>query len=80
MSIFDFTIAIDRFVEDLDEVDAFYARVNDVSMFNSDGVTRISFHREAGTLEEAIRSAVADLRASGYGVKRIEVEPECVGA
>jgi hypothetical protein len=64
----------------LNEVVAFYARVDDVSMFNSDRVTRVSFHRKANTLDEAIRSAIADLRASGFAVKQIEVEPQCVGA
>ena len=32
------------------------------------------------TLDEAIRSAVSDVQSSGFKVKQIEVEPECVGA
>ncbi|MDA1055490.1 MAG: hypothetical protein O3C40_34250 [Planctomycetota bacterium] len=80
MNTFDFTISIDKFVEDLDVIDAFYARCDDVSMFNADGVTRITFHRDAATLDEAIRSAVSDVQSSGFKVKQIEVEPECVGA
>lgn len=80
MSPFDFTITIDQFVEDLDAVDAFYARCDDVSMFNSAGVTKITFHRDAQTLDDAIRAAVVDVQAFGFKVKQIEVEPECVGA
>ena len=80
MHTYDFTITIDQFVEDLDAIDAVYGRLDDVSMFNSDGATRITFHREASTLDDAIRSAVSDVQSCGYRVKHIEVEPECVGA
>jgi hypothetical protein len=80
MNTFDFTITIDRLIEDLDAVDAFYGRCDDVSMFNSAGVTKITFHRDAASLDDAIRTAVADVQAFGYKVRHIEVEPECVGA
>jgi hypothetical protein len=80
MKTFDFTITIDQFVEDLDAIDAFYGRLDDVSMFNADGATRITFHRDAATLDDALRSAVSDVQSFGYKVKHIEVEPECVGA
>jgi len=80
MSTFDFTITIDQMVEELDAIDAFYGRCGDVSMFNSDGITKITFHRDAASLDDAIRTAVSDVQAFGYKVKHIEVEPECVGA
>ena len=80
MQTYDFTITIDQFVEDLDAIDAVYGQLDDVSMFNSDAATRITFHREAATLDGAMRSAVADVQSFGYKVKHIEVEPECVGA
>ena len=80
MNTFDFTITIDQLVEDLDAIDAFYGRCNDVSMFNSGGVTKITFHRDATSLDDAIRTAVSDVQSAGYKVKQIEVEPECVGA
>lgn len=80
MNTFDFTLTIDQLVEDLDAIDAFYGRCNDVSMYNSAGVTKITFHRDAMSLDDAIRAAVADVQAFGYKVKQIEVEPECVGA
>jgi hypothetical protein len=80
MQTFDFTITIDQLVEDLDAIDAFYGRLDDVSMFNADGTTRITFHREAATLDDALRSAIADVQSFGYKAKQIEVEPECVGA
>lgn len=80
MHVFDFTITIDQFIEDLDAIEAFYARLDDVSMFNAGGVTRITFHREAATLDDAIRSAIADVQSFRYKVTHIEAEPECVGA
>jgi len=80
MNTFDFTITIDQLVEDVGAVDAFYARCDDVSMFNAEGVTRITFHRDAATLDDAVRSAVNDVQSFSFKVKHIEVEPECVGA
>jgi len=80
MHTFDFTITIDQLVEDLDAIDTFYGRLDDVSMFNAHSATRITFHREAATLDDALRSAVSDLQSFGYKAKQIEVEPACVGA
>ena len=73
-------LTINQLVEDLDAVEALYGRCDDVSMFNSDGVTKITFHRDAASLDDAIRTAVSDVQSAGYKVKHIEVEPECVGA
>lgn len=80
MPIFNFTITIDQLVEDVDAVDTFYGRLDDVSMFNADGATRITFHRQAPTLDDALHSAVSDVQSFGYKAKQIEVEPKCVGA
>jgi len=80
MNKFDFTITVDQFVEDLDAINTIYGQHHDISMFNSDGATRITFHREAATLDDAIRTAVSNVQSYGYKVKQIEVSPECVGA
>ncbi len=80
MTTFDFTITIDKLVDDLDAVDAFYERCDDVSMFNTEGVTKITFHRDSDSLDQAVRAAVADVQSFGFKVCQIEVEPECVGA
>ncbi len=42
------------------------------------GVFAIDFHREAVSLEEAIRSAIADVRTAGYEVTRVEIDAEAV--
>jgi hypothetical protein len=80
MPRFDFTITIDQYVDDLNAIEAVYARLDDVSLFNSSGLTYVAFHRTAANLDDAIRSAISDLRSFGYAIKQIEVEPQCVGA
>lgn len=78
MKIFEFTITIDQYVEDLDKIDAFYGKIRDASVAGSAGKTLIHFDREAETLEEALRSAATDLQAEGWHVREISVEPSCV--
>lgn len=36
------------------------------------------FHRDASSLEEAIRSAIANVKSAGYEVERVEMEAEAV--
>ncbi len=43
------------------------------------GVTLIDFHREAESLEAALRSAIADVNAAGCTVARAEIEAAAVG-
>ncbi|MGI8982331.1 MAG: hypothetical protein ACR2FY_24130 [Pirellulaceae bacterium] len=40
------------------------------------GATQIDFHRAAGSLEEALRSAIAQAGAAGCTVERVELDPE----
>jgi hypothetical protein len=40
------------------------------------GVPYISFHREAESLEAAIRSAVADVQKTGCVVQRVQIEQD----
>ena len=47
---------------------------SDASISTSNGVTRIDFHREAASLEEAIRSATANVRKAGFDVARVEMD------
>ena len=78
MKIFEFTITIDRYVEDLDVIDAFYGKTGDASVAGSEGKTLVHFDREAESLDDALASAVADLQAEGWQVREISVEPDCV--
>lgn len=40
----------------------------------SNGVFSIDFHREAATLEEAINSAIENVRKAGYEVEHVHIE------
>jgi hypothetical protein len=40
------------------------------------GVTVIDFHRQAQSLDDAIRSAVADVNAAGCVIARVEIDAE----
>jgi hypothetical protein len=52
----------------------FEAGCDDGSPGTCDGVFSIDFHRTANTLEEAINSAMANVKSAGYEVERVEIE------
>ena len=78
MKVFEFTIAIDQYVDDLGAIDAFYGKTDDASVAASEGKTLIHFDREADSLDEALRSAVADVQDAGWQVCEITVQPDCL--
>jgi len=43
---------------------------------SSGGVAEVIFDREAESLEQAVRSAIADVQKAGCRVARVEIEPE----
>ena len=56
------------------DCDALYeAGCDDGTEVTRDGVTFVAFDRKADSLEEAIRSATADVRAAGFSIKRVEM-------
>ena len=61
-----------------DEADKMYGTFNDGTISTIAGVPQVHFHREAESLEEAIRSAIGDVRSTGFEVKRVEMEPNAV--
>ena len=61
-----------------DEADKMYGTFNDGTISTIAGVPQVRFHREAGSLEEAIRSAIGDVRSTGFDVERVEMEPSSV--
>lgn len=63
---------------DEDEADRLYRIFNDGTLVTVAGIPQIHFHREAPSLEEAIRSAITDVRSAGFDVARVELEPETV--
>lgn len=58
--------------EDCDRL--YEAGCSDGTIVTREGVTYIAFDREADTLETAIRSASADVRAAGFDIPRVEMD------
>ena len=57
--------------------DALYdAGCDDGTPFSSEGLVAIGFTREANAVEEAVRSAMADVQKAGYRVARVESPDE----
>ena len=56
----------------------FEAGCDDATPGTCNGVFSIDFHREADSLEAAIRSAIANVELAGYRVARVEMEAEAV--
>jgi len=63
-----------------DDADKMYGTFNDGTISTIAGVPQIRFHREADSLEEAIRSAIGDVSSTGFVVKRVEMEPGALQA
>ena len=57
------------------ESDRLYSIFNDGTLVTIAGVPQVHFHREAPSLEEAIASALAQVRKVGFDVVRVEIEP-----
>ena len=50
------------------KADKFYGICDDGTLTVRSGVGHVRFHRDAVSLEEALRSALADVRAAGLAV------------
>ena len=62
------------------EADKLYGTFDDGTISTIAGVPQIHFHREAVSLEEAIRSAIGDVRSAGFDVERVEMQPDMLPA
>jgi hypothetical protein len=80
MNKYDFTLILAESLELTDGIaDAlFEAGCDDGTPGTCNGVFSIDFHREAASLENAIRSAIENVRTAGYEVTRVEIEAEAV--
>ena len=52
----------------------FEAGCDDCTPGSRDGVSQVDFDREAASLEDAIRSAVRDIRRAGFEPARVEID------
>lgn len=76
MKEFEFSIILKDVPELTDDVcnRLFEAGCDDSSPNSCDGVTTVVFDREAGSLREAIDSAIKDIRQAGFQISHIETE------
>lgn len=79
-NLFDFQLVLGDVEVMTDEIaDAlFEAGCDDGTPFSSQGVAAVGFAREANSLEEAIRSAIADVNRAGFAVSRAKPADELV--
>jgi len=80
VTTFEFTLRIDQRLAEEAEMDALYAKCPDSSLLVDGDVTCLHFHREAASLHDAIRTAIADVNAAGHHVAHVELEPDSVTA
>jgi len=80
MKKYDFTLVLSGSLELTEDIaDAlFEAGCDDGTPGTCNGLFSIDFHRKANSLEQAIRSAIGDVRSAGFEVARVEMEPEAV--
>ena len=76
MTCWEFTLILRDVAEMTDSLaNALYdAGCDDATVGSSSGVARVSFSREAATLQDAIQSAVRDVRQAGCEIARVEIE------
>ncbi|MEA3640784.1 MAG: hypothetical protein VBE63_12685 [Lamprobacter sp.] len=72
MKLFAFSFLIPAIEDPI--IDAIYGHCPDASVSSSDGQMYVAFDREAGCLESALDSAVADLWHIGVRPLRVEMD------
>lgn len=78
MKHYDFTLILSKEAELTDQLveDLYEAGCDDGSPSSRAGVVRVTLHRESASLEQAIRSGIADVQKAGCRVTRVEIVAE----
>ncbi len=77
MKIHEFTLILTADPNE-EESNRLYEVIDDGTLVTSVDVPQIYFHRVAPSLEEAIGSALVNVKLAGFDVLRVEIEPEAV--
>ena len=75
MKIHEFTLILTADPNE-EESNRLYEAFDDGTLVTSVDVPKICFHREAPSLEEAIESALVNIKLADFDVLRVEIEPE----
>ena len=78
---YDLSLVVSNRVDLTESVaDALYAAgCDDATPGMCEGILTVDFHREAASLEEAIHTAIANVRSAGLEVDRVEIDATTVG-
>ena len=78
--VYEFTLVLADVPKLTDEISEriFAAGCDDATPHSSGGVTEVDFDRDSDSLENAIRSAVAQVSAAGYRTARVEIAGEAL--
>ena len=78
MTKYEFTLILKGRLELTEEIadQLFAAGCDDGTPGTCNGVFSVDFHREALSLEQAIRSAIGDVKSAGYEVERVEIQAD----
>lgn len=81
MTVYHFSLVVSDPVElTASLADSLYSSgCDDATPSMCNGTLTLDFHREAPSLEEAIQTAIANVRKVGLGTARVEIDPALVG-
>ena len=79
MKIHEFTLILTAEPNE-EEADRLYSLFQDGTIATIAGMPQISFHREALSLEEAIGTALANVRKAGFDAVRVEIDPRGIAS
>jgi hypothetical protein len=82
MKTYEFSLILAGAPELTDDLsdDLFAAGCDDASPGQFCGITHIYFHRDADSLESAIRAAIADVQKAGCQVERLEMDNDALAS
>jgi hypothetical protein len=78
MKRYDFSLVLSNGTELTDQLveDLYEAGCDDGSPSSCGGTVMVTLHREAESLEQAIRAGIADVQKTGSSVARVEIQPD----
>ena len=76
MELYEFRLILNQLDFSEEEADDLYGRCKDGTLITADGRTFLDVERRADSLDEAMRTAIADVNAAGFRVARIEIEAD----
>jgi hypothetical protein len=80
MTKYEFVLILRGDLELTEEIadELFAAGCDDATPATCNGVFSLRFHRQAESLETAIRSAIANVKSAGYEVDRAEIDAKAM--